>query len=285
MPKKKTAPKWIRECIGVSAHPGTAGSVLVVSSDEERQSFNSEVFRFEVIDTPAKQVFQVDDLVTSMWISGSGKCFLAGALGRCWEDATGTARTSQITGQRLFRIWGLDENDVYAVGESGTCMHFDGTTWRPRNEGLAGYLYALAGTSPTSILCAGDGGLLARFDGTRWSRIALPTTAALRAVHALSPDELLVCGLDGACYRVRGTEVTALDAADHDLYSIATFKGETYMGSPSGGVFKVEGDRLVSFKPIAKGQDMSTSSDLLWTCGLEQTARFDGEGWKKVDFQ
>jgi hypothetical protein len=112
----------------------------------------------------------------------------------------------------------------------------------------------------------------------------MPTNEAFRAVHVVKTDELYLCGLDGACYRLLGSDLQPIDADAHDLYSIAEFRNELYFGSTASGVFKLKGDRLELVKDKAKGYKLSASEEYLWACGLEQTARFDGQGWRKVDF-
>lgn len=275
--------KLTRECVAVAAHEGSAGSVLVVSSDEDRQRFNSEVFRFSDIETPARQLFQVDEWLTSMWVSPTGTYFLAGALGECFSNVGGSFASQRASEKRLFRIWGLHDRAAYAVGADGTCVRFDGEEWRSMNEGLSGHLYAIAGTREDHLVCAGDGGFVARYDGARWRRIELPTTAAFRGVEVVE-DDVYLCGLNGALYRLRGGELQAIEAGSHDLYAVTRFRSEIYVGSTASGVFKVEGDGLSLVKDRARGYKISASETFLWTCGLEQTARFDGEGWKKVDF-
>ena len=42
----------------------------------------------------------------------------------------------------IFQLWGSSANDIWAVGQSGTALHFDGSAWSPKktgaNEGLTG---------------------------------------------------------------------------------------------------------------------------------------------------
>ena len=258
--------------------------MLVVSADEDRQSFNSEVFRFTDIETPAARLFQIDDWLSSMWVSPGGTCFLAGILGQCFSNVSGTLSGQKVTDKRLFRIWGLDDQAVYCVGADGTCVYFDGTQWRSMSDGLFGHLYAIAGTRRDNLLCAGDGGFVARYDGVRWNQIDLPTNAAFRYIHVVGDDDFYLCGLDGACFRLRGGQLQTIEAEAHDLYAIAEFQKEIYFGSSASGIFKIQDGKLILVKDKAKGYKVSASEKFLWTCGMEQTARFDGENWKKVDF-
>src|SRR6185369_9745394 len=51
------------------------------------------------------------------------------------------------TSQHLQGVWGASPGDVYAVGISGTILHFDGTIWSQVASATSSDLYALWGSS------------------------------------------------------------------------------------------------------------------------------------------
>ena len=65
-------------------------------------------------------------------------------------------------------VWGLDANNVYAVGKGGVILFWDGSKWgamtNPNNDSLHG----LWGNS-TKIWAVGDGGSI-NWDGSAWSQ-------------------------------------------------------------------------------------------------------------------
>jgi hypothetical protein len=71
----------------------------------------------------------------------------------------------------LHDIFGFGPNDVWAVGEASTVLHWDGNTWAKLstpfdhlNESEKPTLESIWGSSPTDIWIAGDGRML-HFDG------------------------------------------------------------------------------------------------------------------------
>ena len=41
-----------------------------------------------------------------------------------------------ISSFRLYGIWGVSTDDVFAVGEGGTVLHYDGSTWSRMTESV-----------------------------------------------------------------------------------------------------------------------------------------------------
>jgi hypothetical protein len=68
-------------------------------------------------------------------------------------------------------VWGLDANNVFAVGKGGAIMFWDGTKWGAMTNPNSDDLYAVWGTGASStskVWAVGDGGAIA-WDGTSWS--------------------------------------------------------------------------------------------------------------------
>ena len=74
------------------------------------------------------------------------------------------SRTSEV-----FRgVWGSSGDDVFAVGENGLIVHYNGKVWQkmptPTREPLRG----IWGSGPENIFAIGDGGVILRYDGKKW---------------------------------------------------------------------------------------------------------------------
>ena len=48
------------------------------------------------------------------------------------------------TGHDLWRVWGSGENDVFAVGQNGTIVHYDGVSWDSMTTGTTALLLGVA---------------------------------------------------------------------------------------------------------------------------------------------
>jgi hypothetical protein len=55
---------------------------------------------------------------------------------------------SSGTGDDLSRIWGSSLSDVFAVGNYGTIMHYDGSAWGAMTSGTTTDLIGVWGSSP-----------------------------------------------------------------------------------------------------------------------------------------
>ncbi|MCT7374150.1 hypothetical protein [Chelativorans salis] len=273
-----------RECVSVGQSDDGQASVLVVSTDEDRESFKSNIFEYTTLESNPALIFSEDIWISNMWKSQSGAHFLCEILGRCFHDLPGTFVEQRVTSERLFKIWGLHDRAVYVVGEAGTCFRFNGVSWIDMSDGLSGYVHAIGGVAEDSLICAGDGGFIARWTGGPWQRIDIPTNPDLRGAFAKSRDVAYFCGLSGACLMIDGDSYQMIDAPPESFYSIAEYAGDIYFGSLSGGIFKLVGNTLIPFKPQARGYAMRGTKRYLWTCGGDQLARFNGTGWTAASF-
>jgi len=79
----------------------------------------------------------------------------------------------------LRSVWGSGPNDVFAVGEAGTVLRYDGTRWYAMPNPTTKALRAVWGTGPTDVYASGEDGVLFRFDGSEWSALDSRTTRIL----------------------------------------------------------------------------------------------------------
>jgi len=69
----------------------------------------------------------------------------------------------------LRSVWGTASNDVWAVGDGGTILHFNGTTWVRVNSGTSSNLRAVWGVAPKRVWAVGEKGTLLEYNGGSWS--------------------------------------------------------------------------------------------------------------------
>jgi len=82
---------------------------------------------------------------------------------------------STISG-RFHSCWGTSSSDMYTVGDGGTILHFDGSTWTKMQSGTTGDLHSIWGTSDQNIWAAGYNDTkgtvaIVHFKGTSWQAI------------------------------------------------------------------------------------------------------------------
>jgi hypothetical protein len=99
---------------------------------------------------------------------------------------------------------------VYAVGDTGTIVHYDGTTWSVVMSGTTASLRNVWGTSENNIYAVGTGGAILRYDGTRWSEMPSGTTEDLIAVGGKSETDVFAVSAIGSVLRYNGTSWSRL---------------------------------------------------------------------------
>lgn len=120
---------------------------------------------------------------TGLWGSGSKDVWAVGERhtltglpfailhydGSAWSDGAGMLDT-QAALPPLNAVWGSDATHVWAVGENGTIVFWNGQFWKLLLSGTTDKLSAVWGSSPTDLWVAGSGGVR-HFNGIAWSAI------------------------------------------------------------------------------------------------------------------
>jgi hypothetical protein len=121
----------------------------------------------------------------------------------------GTWSYSMVTTADLNGVWGADSDNVFAVGSSGTIVHYNGSTWTAMSSGTTNDLYGVCGISDNTVFAVGDAGTILRYDGTEWVRFpisAVETNQNLKAVWANSPVDAFAVGDGGTTLHYNGVK-------------------------------------------------------------------------------
>jgi hypothetical protein len=99
----------------------------------------------------------------------------------------------------LLGVWGSAEDDVFAVGESGTIVHFDGHDWSGMESGTTAILSGVWGSSSTDVYAVGYTGsgpdsVVLRYDGIEWSDMETGLGARLNAIWGSSATDIYAVG-------------------------------------------------------------------------------------------
>ena len=113
----------------------------------------------------------------------------------------------------LHGVWGRRADQVYAVGDFATVIEFDGSHWREIHRlGVDVSAVAVAGFGPHDLFVVGDEGLILRSDGVGFERIDARTRDALYALWGHDADHVLAVGDFGAILRWNGREWSSFSA-------------------------------------------------------------------------
>ncbi|NWN90377.1 glycosyl hydrolase [Marinobacter adhaerens] len=171
--------------------------------------------------------------VHCVWDTGAG-LFAAGQLGRIFRfDGQQWALHYDLNlDLTILGMWGSSPESVYAVGDEGLILHFDGLGWQRMPSGTQSALYSLWAMDDEHMLAPGDFGLVLRYNGTEWADFNVGTENFLYGIWGDSLSDIYAVGLSGTLAHFNGQrwQQMATRLRD-DLLSIS--------GSEAAGAFIV----------------------------------------------
>ena len=197
---------------------GEEGTVLRLIKDADQ---------WEQLPTPS------DLTVHCLWDSGAG-LFAAGQLGRIFrfDGEKWTLHFDLHLDITILAMWGSGPNSIYAVGDEGLVLHFNGLNWQRMPSGTKSALYSLWAWDDERMLAPGDFGLMLRYNGKEWTEFNVGSENFLYGVWGDSLSNIYAVGLSGTLAHFNGQRwqqmATRLRA---DLLAIS--------GSKQAGVFIV----------------------------------------------
>ncbi len=103
----------------------------------------------------------------------------------------------RLTSKVLLDVWGAGVDDVFAVGDVGVILHYDGSTWSAMDSHTTKSLFNISGSSSHNVFAVGDNGTILRYSGKTWSSMDASCTNSLYSVLAVGADVFAV-GWDAA---------------------------------------------------------------------------------------
>jgi hypothetical protein len=113
------------------------------------------------------------------------------------RDAGPAASSPPVpTTQGLQAVWGSAADDVWAVGDLGTVVHFDGKAWTAFDSGVTENLTGIFGAGASDIWASGDGGSVLHWNGKSWTVATQFPDTVLLGVWTGALNEAWIVGLD-----------------------------------------------------------------------------------------
>jgi hypothetical protein len=100
---------------------------------------------------------------TASFVSCPGGC----SGGTC--QGTGWTIMTSNTDNDLFGVWGSSATGVWAVGDNGTAVFYNGVQWQVRAPATTTRLWSVSGTAANNVFASGADNNIYKFDGTSWS--------------------------------------------------------------------------------------------------------------------
>ncbi|UCJ17909.1 hypothetical protein K5Q02_05925 [Pseudomonas sp. MM211] len=227
----------------------------------------------------ATSLFDVDHWLTHMhrrddWIA---TCSMDGHIhyfdGIHWQ-------TLQTTAEDGFNaVFVASPGSIYAAALDGSIRLIENHHEQIVSAAGGKRLNALHGCASDCLYAVGDGGRVVHFDGSRWSEIEPFTNINLLDVLWIADDQIVIAGAKGGLWIGHGDIWQQLDAFDYTITSLAVQQGQIWLAAGANGVFKLDGDQLQESKqaPLYR---LAANDAHLMAVGGEIFAWWDGHQWQ-----
>ncbi|HWP38050.1 MAG TPA: Ig-like domain-containing protein [Gemmatimonadales bacterium] len=195
-------------------------------------------------------------------------------------------------------VWGYSSENVFAVGDSGTVLSFDGGAWSlvPGVSNSCGaiptqcYLTGVWGSSPDELWVVGAAGMIQRRSGGNWEIQSSPSANALYGMWGSAPNDLWIPGEGGRILRYDGTSwQLSPNSASPSIYLNAvwgTSRSDIWVGGQYGTILRYDGSAWQSVSSGTSNQIehiWGSAASEVWAVGRGGTVlRFGGSGWQTV---
>ncbi len=132
--------------------------------------------------------------------SAQGSMFLAADAGVLYRfDRKSRQLTMLLAGasqnlSALRDIYGFAPNDIWAVGDDGTMVHYDGTSWRNLTAITSKHLRRIWGQQANDVWVVGDAGTIIRIISGKPVQVPSGTTEHLQSVWGLGQTKVFAVG-------------------------------------------------------------------------------------------
>lgn len=209
------------------------------------------------------------------------------------------AEVSSPIASDLRAVWGTSPRDVWAVGDGGVALRWDGVAWRPVATGTSANLVAVWGARANDAWAVGAGldgsSVLLHWDGSRWAMSAPPqrsSRTSLRAVWGSGVTDVWLTGVaempdpstwhwDGTQWRpefvpggMRPPGFVAITGSGDDLWAAAEFPA--FVRHTSAGW---EPPVLLPRGSTFDGGLCVTSDRALWVASGANVLRYASSAW------
>lgn len=208
-----------------------------------------------------------------VWGSDASHVWAVGDAGTivAWNGHAWTAQPSGVTAQ-LDGIWGSDENNVWAVGENGLIIRWDGSSWQAQSSGTASQLHGIWGATGSDIWAVGQSGTIIKWDGTTWTPQISGTTQDLFATFGLTAQDVWAVGAQGTLLRFDGSSWST-------LHSTQSGDNYTVWGADSNNVWIGGQDGLSKWNGSVITVEHPRPMRTIWGASLNNVWALDKNNW------
>ena len=193
--------------------------------------------------------------------------------------------TTVYTGNVILRgIYVADANNVWVVGDSGTILYYNGSTWTAQTSGTSSNLNAVWGSSANSVWAVGASGTILFWDGTTWAAQNSGISTSISAVWGASSTTVWAGGSGGTILTTTNggtTWSTQATVASVVLSIWGTATNSVWAVGTSGGIFFYNGATWatqISGTTVNLAAVWGTAANSIWAVGVNGTILFSNNG-------
>ncbi len=217
----------------------------------------------------------------------------------CLDDCVWT-KASINADVDLFSVWGSDAKAVWAVGESGTALYYNGTKWKSVDSGTSKRLDCVHGSAADDVYAITSAGRIFRWDGSEWQKYyTLSSSEDAACLTVIGDKDVLAIVWDSfgekmRLYRIQDGVKTTLGSDDVYIWSPNGSKPKTMSMrgfSPTDAVilayhaYRWDGTLKGINAPSSSFGLWAHSSDLFYAAAGSKGVghRWKDNGWKIVN--
>jgi cysteine-rich repeat protein len=226
----------------------------------------------------------------SVWGTSGDNVFAAHATGIDHFDGTRWRALASPSG-RFDGIWGSGPSDIFAVGEAGNVVYFDGATWSTMDQtATTADLFSVSGNGPSDVYASGDRGTIIHYDGAHWAPVSTPTGQAIPSVwSAAANDVFAITSLDILHFGQSGPTLHDMPAGTSEalLAVWITAPDDVTAVGAGGAIVHYDGTAWTQQASLAD-EDFSgvwgADATHKWATGFRYGAmyQFDGTNWSET---
>lgn len=174
-----------------------------------------------------------------------------------WQIMQNVPTTNQLSG-----VWGTSDTDIFAVGNNGTILHYDGSAWTLQTSGVAppASITSVWGSAANNVYAVGVTNTTVspsvptflHYDGSSWSFVVTGYDIHLWAIHGTSANNIWAVGDAGHVFHFDGNSWVHSSTGGNfgALFSVWSFSSmDTWVSGNYGQVYQYNGSAWVN-KPV-----------------------------------
>ncbi|MCP4692652.1 MAG: hypothetical protein GY859_31720, partial [Desulfobacterales bacterium] len=192
-------------------------------------------------------------------------------------------------------VYGASADDVFAVGENGAILHYDGASWGAMASPVSENLTSVWADTGANVLTVGEDGVILRYDGVAWRSETGVADVRLYDVWGAAADNVFAAG-DGLDHRpvlLNHDGVSWSKMSIPDVGASVTLNG--VWGASAGDIFAVGANGVIlrydgsAWAAMESGtignlnEVWGNSPTDVYAAGIYGLAlHYDGTSWRKI---